>query len=501
MSLATDSTALLSLYNGAGREPTMKFRLRVLLIPLGLLVLGALFVELNGRPNLFANRSFLGAFLAVEVVLACLWKFEKVFFPVTMACFLIAGTELPLAGESTTLRWLFLSVGASAGLILWMRSNCEKHFGLFHLVALFCVLSALASASASTLPLTAFLKVLSLFLLFLYASTGGRVALVGHEKSFVNGLVLACEALTYLTAASIFTLGYDVFGSPNALGAIIGVAITPVLLWAALVAQNRAERKRRYIALAVCGVLLYVSVCRAAIVADAVLLIMLTLALRRPRLLLRASFVAAFFLETMAVANPSHMVELVDSLTGRFVFKTETVRTHGGLFGSREAPWEETLSAIKLHPWFGTGFGTSDMGSSLSEVQYSSIYKGQASNVEHGSSYLAIVQYMGLLGIVPFLFLLFLLLRAAGQVYLWMRLNRSLNHYSVVFAMVVFAGLVHASFEDWLFAPGSYLCFFFWVVAFLLIHLAPALKADLRVRASRSFSVFAASQGLRQPST
>jgi hypothetical protein len=39
--------------------------------------------------------------------------------------------------------------------------------------------------------------------------------------------------------------------------------------------------------------------------------------------------------------------------------------------------------------------------------------------------------------------------------------------------MVVLAGLVHASFEDWLFAVGSYLCLLFWVFAFMLVDILP----------------------------
>lgn len=304
----------------------MKLQLRLVLIPLGLLLgFWVLFLELQRRPGLFANTKYLGAILALEVVLACLWRFDKVFFPVTMGCFLLAGTSLPLAGESTTVRWLFLGVGGVVGLVIWMNANRSRHFGLFHLVALFCVLAALASASASSVPQTALLKVVSLFLLFLYASTGGRVALGGQEASFLRGLVLACEVLVYISAACYLALSYDLFGNYNALGAIIGVGATPVLLWAALVAESRGERRRRYIALALCGALLYVSVCRAAILADTFVIIVLTIALRRPRLLLKAAFIGALFLEGMAVANPAHMSAFVGSLTERLVFKGEGI--------------------------------------------------------------------------------------------------------------------------------------------------------------------------------
>jgi O-antigen ligase len=476
----------------------MRSQLRLVLIVLGAVGCGGIFLlEVGRRPGAFANSTYLGAIIAIELVLACLWSFEKVFFPVTMWCFLSAATALPFAAESFTVRWLFLAVGAFAGAVIWIRSNRIKHFGVFHLIALFAVLSALASASTSGTPVTALLKVGSLFLLFLYASTGGRVALAGREASFVRGLVLACEILVFATALFYFA-GHNLFGNPNNLGAFIGVVAIPVLLWAALVAESRGERQRHYTALALCVVLLYVSVCRAAIVADAAVMVALTMGLRRPRLLLKTAFVAIFFLEAVAVANPAHMAELMNSLTGKFVFKREG-RPDQGIFGSRGGPWDETISAVKQHPWFGTGFGTSDQGGEQSLIQQSSIYTVEGTNREHGSSYLALVEYMGLLGILPFLLLIFFLIRAAARVYTWMRRTSSPYHYAVPFAMVTVAGLIHAAFEDWLFAPGSYLCLFFWVLAFLLIDLASEINADLRIPKPRAASAVAPASGFLQP--
>lgn len=477
----------------------MKDRVQLILFPLGMMALLLLFFIVERRPGLFANVTILGAILALEIVLACLWRFKEVFFPVTMGCFVLAGTGLPFSAESFTLRWLFLAVGALAGFILWMGSNRQQHFGPFHLIALLCVLSALASASTSNVPVTALLKVGSLFLLFLYSSTGGRIALAGREKSFVRGLVLTCEILVFVVSISYFA-GYNIFGNPNNLGAIVGVVATPILLWAALIAENRSERQRRYTALMLCGVLLYLTVCRAAIVADGALVVALTVALRRPRLLVRAAFVGALFLETMAVANPSHMSEFMNSLSGRLIYKADA-RGTPGLLGSRETPWDNTISAVKQHPWFGTGFGTSDLGDNGLVGMRSSIYTAEGSNREHGSSYLALAEYMGLLGILPFLLLLLLLVRAAARVYTWMRRTASPNHYAVPFAMVVVAGLVHATFEDWLLAVGSYLCVFFWVSAFLLVDLASEVKADLRITTPALLSPFAQRQAFRQPTT
>jgi O-antigen ligase len=454
----------------------MKLQLRFFLIPLA--VLGALFLILAAerRPFLFANATNLGALILLEVALACLWQFDKVFLPVTMGAFLLPATGLPFGVESFTARWVFLAVGALVGFVVWIRKDRDKHFGLFHLIALFCVLSALASASTSSASKTGMLKVASLFLLFLYASTGGRLAMAGREKAFVRGLILACEGIVFVTAG-FYLIGFSVFGNPNNLGAIIGVIATPVLLWAALTATTRRERQCRYTALALCGILLYISVCRAAIVADVIVVIVLTIALRRPGLLLRAAFVGALLLEIMAVANPSHMGQLLDSLTGRFVFKTEG-RANSGVFGSRTAPWENTIAAVKQHPWFGSGFGTTDLGSEQVGREGSAIYTVEGVNREHGSSYLAMAEYMGMVGILPFLVLLLMVVRAGARVYSWMRRSGSAFHYAVPFALITLAGLVNAAFEDWLFAAGSYLCVFFWVSAFLLVDIASANAAE-----------------------
>jgi O-antigen ligase len=331
--------------------------------------------------------------------------------------------------------------------------------------------------------------------MFLFAATGGRAAMAGRERAFVYGLVRACEVLVFLISGC-YLLGFNMFGNPNNLGAFIGVLALPVLLWGGLMAENRRQRQRCYLALGLCGILLYVSVCRAAIMADVILVIGLTIGLRRPRMLVRAAFAGALLLELMAVANPGHMGEFVDTLTGRFLFKTG--QTHTGVFGSRQSPWDDTVAAMKRHPWFGTGFGTSDVGQLDANVQTSSIYTKEGSNREHGSSYLAMAEYMGILGILPFLLLLAILARSVARVYAWMRNTGSPAHYSVPLALVTAAGLIHAGFEDWLVAPGSYLCLAFWVCAFLLIDMAPkpgpAFRAAMRPAAG-------APQPLRQSTT
>jgi O-antigen ligase len=449
----------------------MKGRGQLVFLPLGVIAILVLLFFVERRPGLFADTSYIGAILALQICMVSLSHFEDVFFPLMMGTFLLAGSSLPLNGTGMSLRWLFLGVGASGGFVIWIKGQRQRYFESFHLMAAFCVISALVSALVSEVPRTALLKVLSLFLLFLYASSGARLALAGREHRFMNGLVLICEVLVYASTVFYFVLGFAVFGNPNALGAIIGVAVAPILLWAAIVAESRGLKQRRFFALTLCGGLLYYANSRASTLAMLVVILVFTIALRHQRLLLQFAFVSVFFLTAMAVVNPSHMDDMVSSFTGRVIFKEEG--TYHGLFGSRRSPWAETMSVVKRHPWFGSGFGTSELGNLRPDGGVSSVYTTEGTNREHGNSYLALAEYMGLLGSVPFIILIFMLIRVVSKVYVWMRRTGNPYHYGIPFALVAIAGLVHACFEDWLFAVGSYLCVFFWVAVFLLMDLIP----------------------------
>jgi O-antigen ligase len=453
------------------RNQLTKRRTQLMLLVAAASAIVLLFNLVEDHPALFANTTLLGSILALQIAFVGLSHFEELFLPLLIGTFLWAGSLVPFYATAMSLRWLFLGVGAFGGFVIWMRRPGPRHFGPFHLVALFCVLSAIVSALVSEVPRTALLKVLSLFLLFLYASSGARIAIAGREKKFVSGLVLGCELLVYFSALCYFVLSFSVFGNPNALGAVIGVVALPMLLWAVSVAETRGLRQRRFIALVLCAGLLYISNSRASILGATAVILVFTVSLRRQRLLLQGAFAAFFLLALMAVVEPSHVNELVSSFTGRILYKQQG--TYHGLLGSRLSPWAETLSVVKQHPWFGSGFGTSDLGDLRPNSPASSVYTIEGTNREHGNSYLALAEYLGILGAVPFLVLLLMLIGMLARVLRWLRRTGDPHHWCIPFALVVIAGLVHACFEDWLFAIGSYLCVFFWVAGFILIDLVP----------------------------
>jgi O-antigen ligase len=434
------------------------------------------------RRNLeyFSTPLYLEGFILIEIIIASLWYFEVAFFPLLMVVFLWAGSDVGLfAGVATSVRWVVLAMGTPVGAFLWMRSR-QHSFTTLHLVALFCVASALASAMMSNVPMIALLKVTSLFLLFFYCSTGARLAIIGREERFMCGLLLGAEVVVFLCSAGVVA-GMSLLGNPNSLGAVMAVAITPLLLWGIMVAKTPAERYRRSASALLCGFLLYSSLSRASLLAAAVVVVMLCVCLRRQRLLVRGAFACVLFLATAAVVRPEQFSDFVIAATSNMVYKG---KPEMGLLGSRKNPWEETVAVIKEHPWLGSGFGTSDVGKSTpgkSLDLLSGMYTGEGALREHGNSYLAITEYMGLVGVIPFVILLFLTVRMIVQMCSWMWRTTNIYHPGIPMAMVLVAGLVHALFEDWLFAVGYHLCVFFWTLAFLLRDLLP-IPAELGVR-------------------
>jgi O-antigen ligase len=171
----------------------------------------------------------------------------------------------------------------------------------------------------------------------------------------------------------------------------------------------------------------------------------------------------------VAAAVPFHQ-QPADSLTSVFVYKG---RREDGILASRQPIWDETVSTIQQHPWLGSGFGTSPTSSEV--VHQSGAFESlREATREHGNSYLAITEWVGLLGDIPFFGLVVLIAVNIGRALVQMRRTGNVLSPTIPLAGVLAAGLVHAAFEDWLFAAGYYLCVFFWTLAFVMIDVLPA---------------------------
>ena len=314
----------------------------------------------------------------------------------------------------------------------------------------------------------ALLKVLSLFLLFLYGATGARVAVTGRENVFFRRLILGAEVFVGINAA-FYALGIEAMGNPNSLGAVMGVVGAPLLLWGALVTRERSLQQRRGVFFAAAMFLEFNSHSRAGLAAAFISCGLLCVALRKYKLFTEGLIIITIVIAATAIFRP----EMIASMTSETVYKG--VDQQRGVFASRQAPWQTAIDNIGEHPSLGAGLGTT-AGAGDPTKEQGSFASSVSVTTENGSSYLSLVAGNGILGAIPCVFLLMILMGKAWATMIWMRVTGSAVHPAVPIALVLIAGMVHAAFEDWMFAPGNYLSVFFWSLAFIFMDVAPKLQ-------------------------
>jgi O-antigen ligase len=160
----------------------------------------------------------------------------------------------------------------------------------------------------------------------------------------------------------------------------------------------------------------------------------------------------------------------VSSLTSFVVYKNGS----RDILASRISPWQEAADNIRDHPWFGMGLGTTN-ANAVPDQDDPAVTMSSGATAEHGSSYLAIVAGVGIVGTIPAAILLLVLVTKVVRVLRSVYSLRSVAHPATMLAIVMISGIIHASFEDWMFAPGSYLCVFFWSLAFVFNDLVTPL--------------------------
>jgi O-antigen ligase len=444
------------------RIPRSLYVAAVSLCPLALLYLA------YKRPGYFTNQTYLGGLLLLEFLAVAVWMYRKAFFALVIMAFLLAGVDLPVGAFWTAARWAFLGIGALVGSLLMLKER-RHHFGLFQMLATFAALSAIVSAAVSQYPRIALLKALSFALLFLYGGTGARLAVTGRENRFFTGLLTGCEVFVGAIAA-FYAVGIEAMGNPNSLGAVMGVVGAPILLWGTLLDETPFVHRRRLVLYGVCMFLIFHSQARAAMAAAVVSSGLLCLALRKYRMLAKGAAIILVLVAVGGILRPDAVSDSVSSLTSSVLYKGTRDTS---VLASRESPWRAAVDSINNHFWFGTGLGTADtLKDSNGRVgMFSS--SADVTN-ENGSSYLTIVAGVGILGAIPFALLLLVLLSKIFRVVGRLRATGNACYPAVPLAMVMVAGLIHAGFEDWLFASGSYLCVWFWTLAFILVDVAPS---------------------------
>jgi len=200
-------------------------------------------------------------------------------------------------------------------------------------------------------------------------------------------------------------------------------------------------------------------------------------ALRRFKVFAQGLGAILIVVAAYAIIQPATFSNMIASLTSSVVYKGHDPTQ--GVLASRESPWQAAVESITSNFWFGTGSEPRTIMGKIPRNERTNSLPAMGVTTENGSSYLAIVEWVGMLGILPFLFVVFAIAAKSFRTVRWMLITGNPSHPAVPLAMVMVAGLIHAAFEDWMFAPGYYLCVFFWSLAFVLVDVAPKSLPDL----------------------
>ena len=119
----------------------------------------------------------------------------------------------------------------------------------------------------------------------------------------------------------------------------------------------------------------------------------------------------------------------------------------GGTFESRKGKWQNRIEEFESNPLFGCGFAVVDVNSG----DYS-----DNGVIEPGSSWLAVLSMLGIVGVICIWVIVFQPM---------IRIYKRCNKRDVLFFSIFCVFLIHMFTEGYIFAGGSFMFFYFWLFA------------------------------------
>lgn len=120
----------------------------------------------------------------------------------------------------------------------------------------------------------------------------------------------------------------------------------------------------------------------------------------------------------------------------------------GSMLYSRSSKIEARLNEFEDSPIFGIGFASVN-------PKYDKVNK-VTGQVEPGSSWLAVLSMIGILGLFPFLSIIIVFLKKSFQL--------KNKYYSMLFTGILVFFIFHMIAEGYILAPGSFINLFFWLL-------------------------------------
>jgi O-antigen ligase len=240
-------------------------------------------------------------------------------------------------------------------------------------------------------------------------------------------------------------------GNSNTLGAFLAFTL-PFLLSIVVWERHRLTPKLQALTLAALGLigLLYLTRSRASALAFLVAAATIQVIHTRSRMSHLAVMCGGLAL-CYAAYNPSAVTSVYED----WLFKG---KTKGGLLSSRVAQWEDSYDLFETHPWLGYGFGVT----SVEEGEWN-LEHARSQKVERGSSVLAVLSQVGVVGGLPlYLGIVLVLIRGFHFAF------RVKDAYFTAILASCMGAFANSFFEGWIVSPGNGLLWLFLSQIYLM---------------------------------
>ncbi len=353
----------------------------------------------------------------------------------------------------SSVRWAFLGALAFRGTMNWITGRVPKRFREVDFWAISFIGLAFFSFYYSILPALTLQKSAAISVFYLAVFWG--VASYAREEAAIVSVVRDLLKMgAVIVVAGFFFIGQGrysgIFGNPNAVGAF-STFFMPLAI--SFYFYERKPWMMTLIVLIVLGLIL--SDARAGILGTMVgTLYVLWYRFRNLRLPL--AVVVLFLLVTLS---------LFCLLFGAAWF-FEYIRFNSLSTGSgRMDAWREILRLICLRPWTGFGFGTEEFLFYKFDIQFEEHAGAYAHNV-----YLGLVSQLGIVG-ACFFFGPLAIFWIRNAFHIDRSTSSSLHWLHPALNSILLGGLIHATFESWIYSAGNFVNFVFWMIFILQYQL------------------------------
>lgn len=336
----------------------------------------------------------------------------------------------------------------------------------------------------SQLPMLSFMK-LSAHILVLFTFYYASQAWI--MRHYINqALDFFWLSVFFSILAAIFGLGVSrsVVGSgvsslyqgmvhgPNMLGALLLMSI-PLLVWKIYYLWRNKFQCFFWICLLVIVFLfLLMANSRASIVGSLFCVVSLIYTLEsRKWIPIVTTFV--LLITTILIIYPT----ILDSAVNKYIYKNAAQEL--GVFHTRKSPWEVSVEQAKLGGWFGGGHGVT-----IGDYNFQGGMSTGGYGREKGNTPLAIVEELGLVGLMLYILVLASLYRHLLRAY------HRCKHVKLKVLLGILIGAIsgmifHSMFEAWWVAPGSPEYVYFWTLVGAGIGVSRLIELDLMDRSKK----------------